>query len=50
MPRSAQNSNINTTNMNNTAIPLDETNTSVGVPTLQDMSIAAGDFGPEIPF
>ena len=49
LPRS-KNSNTSAANMNDTAIPLDEPAASVGVPTLQDMSISAGEFGVEIPF
>ena len=50
LPRSKKNSNTSAANMNDTAIPLDEPAASVGVPTLQDMSISAGEFGVEIPF
>ena len=49
IPRSSKNINVTTANMNDTSISLDES-TSVGVPTLQDMSIPADDYGVEIPF
>ncbi len=51
LPRSNSNNNKEPNeNISSTAIPLDEAPTSVGVPTLQDMSIAADSFGIEIPF
>lgn len=33
-----------------TAISVDEPSSAVGVPTLQDMSIPASEYGVEIPF
>jgi len=50
LPRSnSKNKELNA-DIASTAIPLDEAPASVGVPTLQDMSIAADSFGLEIPF
>ena len=50
LPRSSKSGPTSTANMTNTAIPLDVPAASVGVPTLQDMSISSSDFGVEIPF
>ena len=50
LPRSSKSDPTSTANMTNTAIPLDVPAASVGVPTLQDMSISSSDFGVEIPF
>ena len=50
LPRSSKSNNMPTDNMNDTAIPVDEPSAAVGVPTLQDMSVPAGEYGVEIPF
>ena len=50
LPRSSKSGNTSTANMTDTTIPLDAPAASVGVPTLQDMSVSSSDFGVEIPF